>query len=59
VIRSWAAVNSIVIAVQTLTYFSVLKRLNQRAVIVLQQEIETRKISGGSGLRPGPDRNGE
>jgi hypothetical protein len=41
--RSWAVVYVIVVAIQTLTYFSVLKRVNEKAVIALQQEIKAQQ----------------
>src|SRR5215831_19531714 len=44
VARSWAIVYVIVIAIQTLTYFALLKRMNEKAVIALQQEIEAREM---------------
>jgi hypothetical protein len=33
----------IVIAIQTLTYFALMKRMNEKAVIALQQEIEAQQ----------------
>jgi hypothetical protein len=39
VTQSWAFVNSVVVAVQTLTYFAVLKRVNKEAADALQQKI--------------------
>lgn len=39
VTESWAFVNSVVVAIQTLTYFAGLKRVNKNAVDALQQQI--------------------
>ena len=44
VTQSWAFVNSVVVAIQTLTYFAVLKRVNKKAVDSLQQEITGRRL---------------
>jgi hypothetical protein len=45
-LRSWALVHSVVIGTETLAYFAILKRSNNRAVIALQQEIEGAENSG-------------
>jgi len=37
-VRSWLSVNLIVFAIQTAIFFTVLKRLNQRAAFAVQQE---------------------
>jgi bacteriorhodopsin len=43
VTRSWAFVNVIVVGIQTLTYFAVLKGVNKRSVDALQQQIEAHR----------------
>jgi hypothetical protein len=44
VTESWAFVNSIVVAIQTLTYFGVLKHVNRKAVEALQQQITAGRL---------------
>ena len=43
VTRSWAFVNVIVVGIQTLTYFAVLKSVDKRSVDALQQQIEAHR----------------
>jgi hypothetical protein len=45
VTRTWPVVYVVVIAIQTLTYFAVLKRVNEKAVSALQQELDAHQES--------------
>jgi hypothetical protein len=45
VVRSWALVNSVVFGTETLAYFAILKRSNQRAVIALRREIDSGTVA--------------
>lgn len=47
--RSWASVNFIVFGIQAVLFFAIVKRLNARAALALQQEIEA--IDANSGER--------